>query len=440
VIGTAKHILERIETKKADYSRYGFSPLEDTAFKTFFDLAQEFDGMDDFYSLCVAIPKEFFGLEARLFVLEPEEKGRPSLVSQTNPDDKVSFDDVMPFDRPYQTDGGTLVLTIWGKSHQSSDDAIGLLEVYPAADIDSHSQLFLEKYANRIGFNLHNRFLVQKNIEHLNFIRSLVIDIEHNVIAPNMVYKLLLRNMKDMVVKNLQIEVLLGEYLSEDEHLKIEDLKHFQMELHEVNHGMKRELFAMERHYKNLSLFLETLLRRAHFDQGRLILRTKECNMKKSVVKPQLEQYLDRFARMGITIEDRLSGLPDEETVSVIDVGLMSQVYANLFSNALKYTHEVTSSSGEIMKYVSYGREVAKDFFGPGKDGIKYNVFTTGQHIRPDEHDRLFDEGYRASEFQSRPGSGHGLAFVKNVIEMHDGVIGYEPTQYGNNFYFILPK
>jgi hypothetical protein len=38
------------------------------------------------------------------------------------------------------------------------------------------------------------------------------------------------------------------------------------------------------------------------------------------------------------------------------------------------------------------------------------------------------------------PGTGHGLSFIKREEEMHDGVMGYEPTPDGNNFYFILPK
>ena len=37
------------------------------------------------------------------------------------------------------------------------------------------------------------------------------------------------------------------------------------------------------------------------------------------------------------------------------------------------------------------------------------------------------------------PGTGHGLAFVKQVVEIHGGVAGYEATEEGNNFYFILP-
>jgi signal transduction histidine kinase len=124
----------------------------------------------------------------------------------------------------------------------------------------------------------------------------------------------------------------------------------------------------------------------------------------------------------------------------VVDVGLISQVYANLFSNALKYTEEVSVNSDQRKKYISYGREIIKDFFGAGQDGVKYNVFSTGPHISPEDRERVFEEEYRGSNVVNQPGTGHGLSFIKNAVEIHGGVIGYEATQYGNNFYFILPK
>jgi signal transduction histidine kinase len=135
-----------------------------------------------------------------------------------------------------------------------------------------------------------------------------------------------------------------------------------------------------------------------------------------------------------------LSGIPDEETISVVDVGLLAQVYANLFSNAFKYSNEVITEQGQKVKYIAYGRENVLDFFGPGKDGIKYNVFSTGPHIPQEEQERIFEEGYRGTNSSKRPGTGHGLTFIKNAVEIHGGIAGYEPTQYGNNFYFILRK
>jgi signal transduction histidine kinase len=60
--------------------------------------------------------------------------------------------------------------------------------------------------------------------------------------------------------------------------------------------------------------------------------------------------------------------------------------------------------------------------------------------VPPEERDVIFDEGYRGSHARGEPGTGHGLSFVKSVVRIHGGVVGYEATHLGNNFYFILPK
>jgi signal transduction histidine kinase len=414
---------------------------------TFFDLAQELDGIEDFSLLCVAIPKGFFDLEARLYLIDPK-LNKLSLFSMTEGEGArlqgPPPDEVRAGEPPYYTSSNSLVLTIHGKRllidelpFETRDNVLGVLEIYPLKEISPHRTLFFEKYANRIGFNLHNRFLVEKNIEHLRFIRSLVADIEHNIIAPNIVYRLFLKHLRRKITKNIEIEKRITAAGEPGEEVAME---HLLAELNEVNHGLVEELENLEKHYQNMSLFLETLFRRSHFDKGRLTLIKKPCNMKKDVVQPQLERYADQFMNMGIAIDDRMSGIPDEEVISVVDIGLMAQVYANLFSNALKYTEEVVTHSGENKKYISYGREEIRDFFGPGKDGIKYNVFNTGPHIPDQERSKVFEDEYRGSNAADKPGTGHGLAFIKNAVEIHGGIVGYEPTQYGNNFYFILPK
>jgi len=444
-----EYIYNRIEGKKYDYQDYNFTQTENSALKSFFDLAQEFDNIDDFYNLCVAIPKSFFGVESCLFIVDPK-LNIMTLVAKTDFVGDELFkqppQDVKPSDWPYYTDRKSLVLTIRGKEplidqlpFETKDDVLGMLEIFSANKLNAHQELFFQKYANRIGFNIHNRFLMEKNIEHLRFIRTLVADIEHNIIVPNMVYKLFLRGLKRKILKNIEMEKVFAEKSSAgmcDESC----MKDFLYQLNDVNQGLTTELENIEKHYRNMSLFIETLFRKSHFDQGHLTIRTKQCNMLKDVVQPQLERYLEQFKKMGITVNDRLSGIPDAEIITVIDLGLVAQVYANLFSNAVKYTHAVTTETGETFKYITYGHQLIKDFFGPGKDGVKYNVFSTGPHVPPEDREHLYDEGFRGVNVSSQPGTGHGLSFIKNAIEIHGGVVGYEPTQYGNNFYFILPR
>lgn len=444
-----QYITDRIEAKKNDYQRYNFTQKQNDALKTFFDLSQEFDKTADFYNLCVAIPKRFFDRDAALYIIDAKTdalalvagtgEGGPALNSPPPPE-------IHADSQAYYALEDRLVLTIRGKEMQIDalpfkvkDDVLGLLVIYPVKDLGEHRELFFQKFANRIGFNIHNRFLVEKNIEHLKFIRSLVADIEHNIIVPNMIYKLFLRGLKRKIEKNKELEKMFAEK-SVAGRCDESCMRDFLKELDDINQGLSTELESIEKHYKNMSLFIETLFRKSHFDQGRLSLRTKPCNMKKDVVIPQLERYIEQLRRMGVEIDDKISGIPDAEVITVVDVGLIAQVYANLFSNAVKYTEEIVTDWGEKKKYMSYGHEIIRDFFGPGRDGVKFNVFNTGPNIPYEEREKIFQESYRGSNAGNRPGTGHGLSFIKNAIEIHGGVAGYEATKYGNNFYFILPR
>jgi signal transduction histidine kinase len=56
-----------------------------------------------------------------------------------------------------------------------------------------------------------------------------------------------------------------------------------------------------------------------------------------------------------------------------------------------------------------------------------------------DDAAHLFEEGFRIAQSEGRQGMGHGLYFVKNVVEVHGGTVGYNPDELGNEFYFIVP-
>jgi signal transduction histidine kinase len=194
----------------------------------------------------------------------------------------------------------------------------------------------------------------------------------------------------------------------------------------------------MLKHHANVSLFLESLFRREHFERGHLVLRPKLCRVEKEIILPQLGQYKSRLKTNKITV-DRPMGMDTEEIPIMVDKGLLAQVYANLFSNAVKYTEEIIDHMGKTRKAVAYGREIIDDFFGPNQRGAKFNVFTTGHHLSKEEIEVVFSEGYRGPNSQDKPGTGHGLAFIRHVIELHGGQVGYEATGQGNNFYFVIP-
>jgi signal transduction histidine kinase len=327
------------------------------------------------------------------------------------------------------------------RRHYRSEDApamslqsrcLGLLEIYPGRELSEAERFFFGKYTNRIAYNLHNRRLMQQNIRHLEFINNLVMDIEHNVIIPNMYFRHLFNQMRQAIsgLDELRRELESPENRAVPAMVR-ERLQVIQGEM-ESNH---RQLLD---HHATTSLFLESLFRRDHFREGHLVLRARPCRVESEIIKPQLDNYLNRLELYGINVHYP----PDmgEEIPLIVDIGLLAQVYANLFSNVVKYTEEVTGSDGRPSKFVAYGRQMLRDYFGPGKDGIKFNVFSTGPHLPADELEKIFDDGYRGSNSARFPGTGHGLSFIKQVVEIHGGRVGCELVEGGNNFYFILPS
>ena len=444
-------VLARIREKKDTYERYGFSEYQVRTLWAFFDLAQEFDTLENFFRVCVFVPKEFLHVDSTLYLID-DDTGRLSTVCDSlqglNCCGKKPPADISLADHPYETED-SYVAPIKGnrrliprKPINMAEDIIGLFEVYPKTRLNNKDRLFFQKYANRIGYNLHYKLISKQNEEHIKFISTLVADIEHNVVVPNMSFKVFFRALEKKIGHLQEIGRSLEEQIRKkqvEECEGLNDVIRLKEQLEGVAQELREEYENIYKHYANTSLFLESLLRRDHFEKGHLVLRKRQCNFQKEIIDPQLERYRPRLERAGIEIDDAYSGVPEKEIPLVVDVGLISQVYANLFSNAVKYCQEVKDSRGRTRKFMSYGREILPDYFGPGKDGIKFNVFTTGPPIPEDEVQHLFDEGFRCQLNARQPGTGHGLHFVKKVVDVHGGVVGYERTAMGNNFFFILP-
>jgi signal transduction histidine kinase len=446
----------RVREKLKDHMRYDFSPLQNNLLKSFFDLVQEFDRLDDFYRISVVVLLESMQVESALYILDSKEK-QLSLVCSSQEgiirEPRPVPTGIYLTDQPYRTEN-SYVVPIYRKPPQNTSQdnnlispdqqpwqgdirILGMFEIFPLEKLKKADLFFLEKYANRIGFRLHNRLLAQQNIHHLKFINSLVMDIEHNVIIPNMYFKHLFNQLRKKIGELQELELEMTEIKKDADvnddacTLLIDRLS-----------GMRDDLLGyqqeMMKHHANVSLFLESLFRREHFERGHLVLRPKLCRVEKEIILPQLAQYKSRLKASKIAI-DRPTGMDEEEIPIMVDKGLLAQVYANLFSNTVKYTEEIVDHMGETRKAVAYGREIIDDYFGPNQRGVKFNVFNTGPHLSHDEVVALYSEGYRGPNSQDKPGTGHGLSFIKHVIELHGGQVGYEATGQGNNFYFVIP-
>jgi signal transduction histidine kinase len=451
------HICRRVREKILSYDEYNFSARYNDFLKAFFDLGQEYDSLEDFYRICVAVPLQMKGVPCALYLFD-EKRGELRLTCDT---DQGVYQNPEPARPPVQLQseayeiGSSYIVPIYSKSifHTQPEDStyenwfklegkagsnkiFGMLEIKPLEALTPIDKFFYQKYCNRIGYNLYNKLIALQNIEHLKFINSLVMDIEHNIIIPNMYFKHIFNQLKKKILEINEVKESLSRLELHAE--RPEQLAECLIHCETVQREMMAYHTELVKHHANISLFLESLFRREHFKKGHLVLRPRRCFVEKEIILPQLEHYASRLRQAKVDI-DRPLNMLEEEFEILVDVGLLAQVYANLFSNAAKYAAEIIDHDGRPRKAVAYGRELVEDFPEKGEQGIKFNVFTTGPHIDPEVAEKLFKEGVRGEGTENIPGTGHGLAFIKHVIELHGGKVGYEPTREGNNFYFILP-
>jgi len=165
------------------------------------------------------------------------------------------------------------------------------------------------------------------------------------------------------------------------------------------------------------------LLNVTRIEEGRYVYEPKEANLME-IVNSLVGTYKEKIEQQGLKFELKE---PEEELPQVkVDKEKIGVVIQNFLENAMKYTKE-----GEIILKVE-----------KVKEGAKVAVKDTGVGIPDDQQKRMFNKFFRAANVQrmDTEGSGLGLFIAKNIIESHEGKIGFT-SKFGEGsvFYFTLP-
>jgi signal transduction histidine kinase/DNA-binding response OmpR family regulator/ligand-binding sensor domain-containing protein len=157
-------------------------------------------------------------------------------------------------------------------------------------------------------------------------------------------------------------------------------------------------------------------------EHGLLSLRTEKQDLKILV-----QRLLNDFApaanakNISLSLEAETS-----ETLVSIDKGQMEMAINNLISNAIKFT----PANGKVwIKMHSEG------------NSLMLQVCDNGIGIAPEHLDKIFNRFYQVpSASGQQGGSGIGLAFAKNIVELHNGTITVSSTPgQGTVFTISLP-
>ncbi len=457
-----------LRQKMEEFSRRRLSCHHESLLKAFADLVHRQHTLNPFFRLCVSVPPILAGLEARFYLYGAGNRtfrcvcdSRHGLLEPPRPAEEWIRAEEAPYEEHH-----TLVFPLSPGSGEEADHAapppvfdrrqgrdprhdlftpdpyfvrhsvLGAFAVAPVHVLSDEDRTFLDILCRWIGPKLNNRLIAARHLEHLRFLNALGRDIGHNVIIPNMYLKYLFRQLEKKIeaIRTIEEKARVLAARKDDPDDCLEMIAECGREREELE-ACHQDLL---KHHAQISLFLESLFRQEHFTLGHLVVQPQKTYVERDIIIPQLELYADRLKAQGITVE-KPTNMYEQQFPLMVDVGLLSQVYANLFSNAVKYTREIIDHQGRPRKALAYGSEEVKDFPVPGQTGIKFNVFTTGPPLSDEEKKLIFQEGGRGSNSDGQKGSGHGLDFIRRVIDVHGGKVGVESTDQGNNFYFILP-
>jgi len=177
-------------------------------------------------------------------------------------------------------------------------------------------------------------------------------------------------------------------------------------------------LTTIQQSASNMAQMIDDLLNLSRIDRQDVARRPVDLNAVADEVIKELQQDL-----VGRDIEWRLERLP----VSACDPGLIKIVFANLLSNAAKYTRH---------------REPARIHIGQQLDGAGVPVVfvrDNGAGFDPRYAHRLFGVFQRLHAQEQFEGTGVGLATVGRIVKKHGGRIWADgAVDQGATFYFTL--
>lgn len=167
---------------------------------------------------------------------------------------------------------------------------------------------------------------------------------------------------------------------------------------------------------------LGALMDLAEAETGAMRLRREHVDVV-GVVRNALELYTEVAEEKGVALTlDEGPGTPRITG----DAVRLTQVFANLVDNAVKYT----PAPGRVTVTTA-----------PAGDGVEVVVDDTGPGIAAEDQERIWDRLYRGDQSRSQRGLGIGLSLVRAIVAAHGGQTRVNSTQgQGARFVVWLPR
>jgi signal transduction histidine kinase len=145
----------------------------------------------------------------------------------------------------------------------------------------------------------------------------------------------------------------------------------------------------------------------------------------------ELEKEVIRKSKVMIEEKDIQIEFNENQDIEVFaDDFYIEQVMTNYLTNAIKNAKEINKN--KIIK-------ISNDIY-ENDNKVCVKVFNTGDNIKQEDLNRIWNRFYKADESRNRDdgGTGIGLAFVKVIMNNYKNKYGVNNKENGVEFYFDL--
>lgn len=166
------------------------------------------------------------------------------------------------------------------------------------------------------------------------------------------------------------------------------------------------------------------LLNVTRIEEGRLVYKQQQFHLE-DVIEEIIKVFQGDVVEKQLNLEFKK---PKEKLPKIkADLEKIYLVLENLIDNAIRYT----PARGRVWIKIEQNN-----------NALKVTIKDNGIGIPKDQQVRIFDKFFRGSNVLKvdTQGTGLGLYIVKNIIEAHNGQVGFESKENkGSVFWFSLP-
>ena len=154
-----------------------------------------------------------------------------------------------------------------------------------------------------------------------------------------------------------------------------------------------------------------------------------------SDIVPFLKEVVNLFNGLAVQRKINLSFVSQKKKLlTAFDHDKMEKIIFNLLSNAFKFTSEYGNITLELVKVqIADNPNSKRDFF-------QINVIDSGKGISAEHLPHIFERFYQVKENNQPSGTGIGLAYIKDLVEIHGGKISVKSeVGKGSCFMVLIP-